>query len=62
MLAREVVAAEQARLGYGPVWDDLLAEGLPAGTETSLDDDATADQPVDRLGKRSRDLQGPGTP
>jgi hypothetical protein len=25
-LARAVVAAEQARLGYGPVWDEL-AEG-----------------------------------
>lgn len=25
-LAREVVAMEQARLGYGPVWDEL-AEG-----------------------------------
>lgn len=26
-LAREVVAAEQARLGYGPVWEDLAAGG-----------------------------------
>lgn len=26
-LARQVVAAEQARLGYGPVWDELMAEG-----------------------------------
>jgi hypothetical protein len=24
-LAREVVAMEQARLGYGPVWDELAA-------------------------------------
>lgn len=62
VLAREVVAAEQARLGYGPVWDDLLADGLQAGTEVPLGDDAAADQPVDRLGWRSGDLQGPGTP
>lgn len=27
-LARDVVAFEQARLGYGPVWDELEAEGL----------------------------------
>ena len=27
-LARDVVAAEQARLGYGPVWDELATEGL----------------------------------
>ena len=26
-LARQVVAAERARLGYGPVWDELMAEG-----------------------------------
>ncbi|MEE6295783.1 DEAD/DEAH box helicase [Georgenia wangjunii] len=26
-LAREVVAAEQARLGHGPVWDELMAQG-----------------------------------
>ncbi|MEE6282419.1 DEAD/DEAH box helicase [Georgenia sunbinii] len=25
-LARHVVAAEQARLGYGPVWDELMAD------------------------------------
>ncbi|MBF0721106.1 DEAD/DEAH box helicase [Sanguibacter inulinus] len=62
VLAREVVAAEQARLGYGPVWDDLLADDLQAGTEAPLGDDAAADQPVDRLGWRSGDLQGPGTP
>lgn len=29
-LARAVVAAEQARLGYGPVWDELVTGG-PAG-------------------------------
>ncbi|WP_102508854.1 hypothetical protein [Sanguibacter massiliensis] len=29
-LAREVVAAEQARLGYGPWWDEL---GLDAALE-----------------------------
>lgn len=62
VLAREVVAAEQARLGYGPVWDDLLADDLQAGTAAPLGDDAAADQPVDRLGWRSGDLQGPGTP
>lgn len=62
VLAREVVAAEQARLGYGPVWDDLLADGLQAGTEVPLGDDAAADRPADRLGWRSGDLQGPGTP
>ena len=62
VLAREVVAAEQARLGYGPVWDDLLADDLQAGTEAPLGDEAAADQPVDRLGWRSGDLQGPGTP
>ncbi len=28
-LAREVVAMEQARLGYGPVWDELAAEAVP---------------------------------
>ena len=62
VLAREVVAAEQARLGYGPVWDDLLADDLQAGAEAPLGEDAAADQPVDRLGWRSGDLQGPGTP
>lgn len=62
VLAREVAAAEQARLGYGPVWDDLLADDLQAGAEVPLDDDAAADQPVDRLGWRSGDLQGPRTP
>lgn len=29
-LVRDVVAFEQARLGYGPVWDGLVAEGLLA--------------------------------
>jgi hypothetical protein len=33
-LAREVVAAEQARLGYGPAWEDLVP------------DDAVRDEPA----------------
>lgn len=32
-LAREVVALEQARLGYGPVWDELAADAEPGGPD-----------------------------
>lgn len=51
-LAREVVAAEQARLGYGPVWDDLEAYVEVTDASRTLDDG---------LGWGSRDPQGPGT-
>ncbi len=36
-LAREVVAAEQARLGYGPWWDEVEADvAAPGGAATGL--------------------------
>ena len=34
-LAREVVVAEQARLGYGPVWDQLTADAAPDEVPTA---------------------------
>lgn len=37
-LAREVVAMEQARLGYGPVWDDLAGDVAPRRTMGRLFD------------------------
>ncbi|MBO9553195.1 SNF2-related protein [Cellulomonas sp.] len=48
-LAREVVAAEQARLGYGPVWDargDGAGPTLPDGVDEASAEPVAASEPA----------------